>query len=98
MKIAQSQHYEGDDWWVWKVWINAESAELRKVRSVTWHLHPTFEPKDIEIDDRSSKFALETSGWGTFRVRATVELDDGTTRKLSHELELTYPDGAPAKA
>ena len=96
MKIAQDQHYQGDDWWEWKVWIEAQADELNDVHSVTWHLHPTFEPKDVKIDDRRSKFTLATSGWGTFRVRATVELNDGTVRKLSHELELNYPDGLPA--
>jgi transcription initiation factor IIF auxiliary subunit len=98
MKIAQEEHYQGDDWWVWKVWIDAPAAELKEVNSVAWHLHPSFDPKDVEVDDRASKFALQTSGWGTFRVRATVKLKDGTVRKLVHELELSYPDGSAAQA
>ena len=97
MKIAQSQNYRGEDWWDWKVWIDAPSADLQDVESVTWHLHPTFDPKEITVNDGRNKFALETSGWGTFRIRATVTMSDGTVKKLSHELELTYPDDSPAR-
>ena len=98
MKIAQRQHYAGDDWWEWSVWIDATRKELDGIESVTWHLHPTFVPRDVRIQDRRSKFAFETAGWGTFEIRATVLLKDQKKRTLSHELELTYPDGSPAQA
>lgn len=93
MKIAQDQKYQGDDWWDWSVRLDASPAELKNVASVTWHLHPTFEQKDVKTDDSANHFALETSGWGTFPVRATITLKNGKTKKLTHELELTYPDG-----
>jgi transcription initiation factor IIF auxiliary subunit len=77
MEIAQKQHYEGDDWWAWSVWIEAPGDELDEIESVTWHLHPTFVPPEVVVDTRDSNFALDTAGWGTFRIRATVRLKGG---------------------
>jgi hypothetical protein len=44
------------------------------------------------------KFRLETSGWGTFRLRAEVIMKNGRKQDLRHELELHYPDGKPFPA
>jgi transcription initiation factor IIF auxiliary subunit len=98
MKIAQDQHYQGDDWWDWSVWIDADSAELARIDRVTWHLHPTFPQPVREQTNRGENFRLSTAGWGTFRIRADVDMNDGTKNKLSHELELYYPDGGAAPA
>lgn len=98
MKIAQDQHYEGDDWWKWSVWIDASATELDQVEKVVWRLHPTF-PKPVrELTNRGEKFRLETGGWGTFRVVANVVTKDGKKETLHHELELCYPDGKPTRA
>jgi transcription initiation factor IIF auxiliary subunit len=97
MKIAQSEHYEGQDWWRWSVWIDARLDELNEVEKVIWHLHPTFPEPDREHKNREEKFKLETAGWGTFRVVADVVMKDGRKAKLQHELELRYPDGKPTQ-
>ena len=98
MKIAQDQHYEGEDWWRWSVWIEAPASELDAVQKVIWRLHPTFPPPVREHTNRAEKFKLETAGWGTFEVRAEVVMNDGTSKTLRHELELDYPDGTPSPA
>ena len=98
MRIAQDQQYNGGDWWTWSVWIEAPSAELDNVQKVTWRLHPTFPHPVREQTNRDENFRLKTAGWGTFKVRADVTMNDGSTVKLSHELCLTYPDGKPTTA
>lgn len=93
MKIAQDYEYKGDDYWKWSVWIDCTEDELNQIAYVTYILHHTF-PKPIrKIDDRESKFRLETSGWGVFTIRAKVMLKNGQENHLTHELELRYPDG-----
>jgi transcription initiation factor IIF auxiliary subunit len=97
-EIDQSATYAGDDWWEWSVWVEGRKADLDRIEYVEWTLHPTF-PKPIRrIDDRSTKFRLETGGWGTFLIRARVEMKDGSSIRLRHELELHYPDGKAATA
>ena len=97
LKIAQSQHYEGEDWWSWSVWLDAPAATLANVKEVVWRLHPTF-PEPVRTEtDRDNKFRLDTSGWGTFRVRADVVMNNGDVKHLHHDLDLLYPDGTPTE-
>ena len=98
MRIAQSEEYQGDDWWKWSVWIDATDQELDKIVSVTYTLHPTFREPVKKMTDRGSKFRLSTMGWGIFTLYALVEFTDGHSRKLSHALKLHYPDGTETQA
>ena len=92
-KIAQDFKYEGDDWWSWWIWIEGTSADLDMIDHIIYTLHSTF-PKPVRIiNDRKSKFKLETEGWGTFTIYAKVVLKDKTEIQLEHELYLDYPDG-----
>jgi YEATS family len=92
LKITQSSKYIGNKYWSWSVWINGSDAELDAIKRVVWYLHPSFSPPMVKITDRSSCFKLETSGWGTFEIEATLEMRSGVDLSLSHELELFYPD------
>jgi transcription initiation factor IIF auxiliary subunit len=94
LRLQQSAEYEGDDAWSWAVWIEGPEQELDRIDYVEYTLHPTF-PKPVRrIGDRSTRFKLETGGWGTFTIYATVMHKDGSTGpRLEHELELSYPDG-----
>ena len=92
MKIAQSEDYQGGDWWKWSVWLEAPDEDLDGVEKVVWQLHPTFPEPIQERTDRTSKFRLDTSGWGTFLVQAEVHKKDGKKIKLKHELVLYYPE------
>jgi transcription initiation factor IIF auxiliary subunit len=91
MKIKQTEKYEGQDWWNWSVWIDGN--DVANVAKVTWKLHPTFPQPEREISDASTKFRLDSAGWGAFVVKADVLLKNGTKQELEHELELHYPDG-----
>jgi transcription initiation factor IIF auxiliary subunit len=98
MKIAQDYKYQGDDYWKWWVWIEGSDEELDRIDHVTYILHHTF-PKPIrKVDDRASKFRLETAGWGVFTIHVKVLMKDGEEKHLTHDLELRYPSGKPTTA
>lgn len=98
LTIAQSSEYDGDDYWRWSVWLDGPAAELDEVDHVVYTLHPTF-PSPVRTEtDRATSFRLTTAGWGTFTVYAKIVGKDGREQHLEHELELYYPDDAPAPA
>lgn len=89
----QSYTYSGADFWDWSVWIDAEDPKnLDKIESVTYHLHNTFINPVRVIKDRASKFKIQASGWGTFRIYIVINLKDETVIEMHHDLELEYPD------
>jgi hypothetical protein len=99
MRIAQDDKYQGDDWWQWSIWIDGSPKELQSIAAVTYTLHTTFQDPVRRVTDRRTKFRLETVGWGEFTIYARVDLKDGKSRKLSHDLQLHYPEkhkAAPA--
>jgi len=96
MRIAQSEKYEGNDWWTWSVWIEGTAEELRSIEQVTYTLHPTYSNPVRKVTERRSKFKLTESGWGTFIIYARVDVKNGRPRNLKHELALYYPEAAEA--
>jgi transcription initiation factor IIF auxiliary subunit len=93
LEIRQWEKYEGDDWWKWAVWVEGSDDDLDQVEHVEWTLHPTFPNPIRKCRDRADKFRLETGGWGVFPIRARVQMKDGNSIRLSHHLQLHYPDG-----
>ncbi len=88
---AQSYNYAGDDYWDWSVWIESDDPKkLDMIFSVTYHLHNTFYNPVRVVKDKASKFKLETSGWGTFRIYILINLKDKSVVELSHDLVLKY--------
>jgi hypothetical protein len=101
LQIAQSYKYVGNDRWKWSVWLEGDDAELSAVEAVEYHLHPTFPNPVREVKDRSTKFRLDSSGWGVFQLNARARRTDGSVVHLTHTLELFYPqvtDDAPNEA
>lgn len=97
LNTRQEAKYQGNDWWHWSVWIDGPEEELDAVRNVTYHLHSTFPKPYRRVEDRPSKFRLDSGGWGGFTMRVDIELKDGTILKRRHNLVLKYPD-APERA
>lgn len=95
LEIEQEYRYEGDDWWSWSVWVEGTDEELDGVKVVEWELHPTFPNPVRSVENRASKFRLDTGGWGTFTIVARLRMENGTVSKLTHDLELLYPDDEP---
>jgi transcription initiation factor IIF auxiliary subunit len=98
LSITQESTYERGDRWKWSVWLEGPPEELDTIDHVTYILHPTFHNPVREIRDRSTRFRLDTSGWGTFTIRARVFYKDGRQVPLQHDLVLMYPDGTPTTA
>lgn len=69
--------------------LNNEKVDetVKFIKSVTYHLHPTFKPSVIKVEQ--APFLLSRVGWGYFEVEFDVEFQSWTglgTRKLNHEL------------
>lgn len=81
----------GDVWWDWEVFlVDEDDDELARVRSVDYVLHPTFARPVREVTNPEGGFALRAGGLGGFAIKAFARMDDGSTRKLVHRLQLRY--------
>lgn len=98
LSIRQEQRYLGHDRWKWSVWLDGPGTELDQIAHVMYILDPTFHDPVREVADRNTNFRLNSSGWGTFTIRAKAVFKDGRERALRHDLELHYPDGTPMPA
>ena len=85
------------DWYNWKVFMNESAAKLQQVESVEYRLHETFPNPIRSVDDRESRFALESDGWGTFWIFITVYLEDGSEENTQYYLDLGKPWPADAQ-
>ena len=98
LSIQQEQQYVGHDRWKWAVWLTGNPVELDQIDHVIYILHPTFPSPVREVKNRSTKFRLDTAGWGVFLIRATVKHKNGKETSLTHYLKLGYPSEASGKA
>ncbi len=82
------------DWFKWRVFIDEPKSVLQKIQSVDYVLHPTFPNPNRTITDKESGFALESSGWGSFRIYGTIHYIDGTDEDFEYYLNLNkgWPD------
>ena len=68
--------------------FNDNKEETKRfIKSVTYHLHPTFTPSVIKVEE--APFLLSRLGWGWFTVEFEVEFHDWTKLgkiKMEHEL------------
>lgn len=97
LRIEEGSKYRGEDYWDWWIWIEGSQEELDQIDHVTYILHPTFPNPVREVKNRSTKFRLDTSGWGVFLIRATIKHKNGKETPLTHNLTLKYPDQAPTR-
>ena len=75
--------------WAMFITLNNESVDetSKFIKSVTYHLHPTFTPNKIKVEQ--APFLLSRVGWGYFEITMDVEFTKVTglgTRTLTHEL------------
>jgi hypothetical protein len=100
LAIAQDFEYIGNDYWRWSAWIEGKPSDLDAIEKVTWFLHPSFAQSIVVSRERGTGFRLESSGWGTFTLRAEAHCVDGSVQTLRQPLKLFYPDAkipAPRK-
>ena len=80
--------------WEWSAFIEAPPEVIDHVICVEYTLHKTFTPQVrtvCELESYARPFALHTAGWGTFKLRMRVMFDDGSSRRLVHQLRFA-PD------
>lgn len=76
----------------WAMEFRCESPEdAALVHHVTYRLHETFAEPVVEVHE-GPLFRLKRFGWGTFRVKADVHLQDGRTLALKHDLTFGQPE------
>ena len=94
LRIRNRWKYRGDDRWDWEAFLEDDgSGQLATVDSVEYILHPTFSNPVREVSSAHNQFKLKTNGWGTFELKAFVNFNDGSRKKLTHNIELYYdPD------
>lgn len=76
------------EWFEWEVYMDEPDEKLEKVKNVEYRLHETFPSPIRVVDDRNSKFALKSAGWGEFWIAITVFLKDGTEENTKYYLKL----------
>jgi transcription initiation factor IIF auxiliary subunit len=84
-----------ENYYRWKVFVDAPDAVLNEIQSVEYTLHPTFPEPVRTSQDRGDRFGLEASGWGEFTILAKVRLKDGTDQTVPYWLDLHrgWPEG-----
>lgn len=73
----------------WCMFVSLQNPEetARYIKSVTYHLHPTFKPNKIKVTE--PPFLLSRVGWGWFEVEMDLEFQESTglgTKRLCHML------------
>jgi hypothetical protein len=65
-------------------------GELDHIEAVRYQLHQTFPEPTRVVNDRASKFALSSMGWGEFTIYAAVKFKDAKREEqlLNHWLSL----------
>src|SRR5262249_48967022 len=65
----------GEDRWKWQAFLDDDgTGDLGRVSSVEYVLHPTFKIPRRIITDPADGFLLKTGGWGSFVLRAFVDM------------------------
>jgi transcription initiation factor IIF auxiliary subunit len=85
------------DMYEWCVFVDDDLNVLDRIEWVEYTLHPTFPDPVRKVSDRSNRFVLMSSGWGSFDVGVLVHFVDGTEIRETYFLELTE-DGWPRKS
>ena len=66
--------------WTMFVALNGDNSQTAKyIKSVTYHLHPTFKPAVIKVSE--APFLLARVGWGYFDIQMEIEFQDWTGMK-----------------
>lgn len=92
-KKVGTKKIRGSDynWFKWHVFVDEPDNVLKNIDYVEYQLHPTFPGpiRNVGGERRSSKFYLETEGYGGFTMNIIVRFIDGTEEEDKYFLDLT---------
>ncbi|MCP4409236.1 MAG: hypothetical protein GY807_16075 [Gammaproteobacteria bacterium] len=86
LKTKNTSTLVGDGRWDWTVFIDADKETLKRIQCVEYTLHKTFPNPVRKRCNMQDRFALNTNGWGTFRIKVKALFKDGTEKLLFHDL------------
>jgi transcription initiation factor IIF auxiliary subunit len=89
--VSQAEKAREVNWYEWKVFMDEPPETLKLVKAVEYRLHRSFPDPIRVVDDRDSRFALQTSGWGEFSMIIIVYLLDGTEVQTQYFVDLKKP-------
>ena len=95
LRLMNDSEPINDSRWRWSVWVEGPASELDRVKAVRYTLHPTFPDPVRIVTDRSSKFRLESSGWGEFSIMAQLTLTDDRVESLERWIRLQGREEEP---
>lgn len=87
--VATYKKFPGKDSKIlYKVWVYLNGRDMPFVQSVKYHLHPSFQVSQYQIDKSYSNpnFSLVLWTWGIFNIKAEVTLITGEVLVLNHML------------
>jgi transcription initiation factor IIF auxiliary subunit len=89
--VSQTARPQEVNWYEWKVFMDEPLDTLKLVKAVEYRLHRSFPDPIRVVDDRDTKFALQTSGWGEFSMIIIVYMVDGTEVQTQYFVDLRKP-------
>lgn len=87
LSLTNTARRIGKKRWEWTAYIDGPKRFLRRIKAVTYYLHPSFTPSVQQGDASKKGHPLTAIGWGVFRLRAEVVLDNGSKRIYEHKLQ-----------
>lgn len=76
-------------WYDWELHIECEDKEFyNEVRTVVYHLHPSFPITELQKKNREDMFRLNSRGWGEFKIGVEMILRDDRRALVDYWLRL----------
>ena len=85
-KLLDENRYENEGTYEWLLEIHGPKDVLNLIDTVTYKLHPTFQPQVVEVKSRNEYFRIQRIGWGTFRIPIQILFIDSTIFNTSYDL------------
>jgi transcription initiation factor IIF auxiliary subunit len=79
------------NWCEWLVFVDEPAEVLDQIVAVEYRLHESFPDPVRVIEERETRFALQSAGWGEFLIIITVHLADGREVHARYALDLSQP-------
>ena len=75
--------------WRWAAYVDADAKTLKRIESVTYHLHELMPDPVRTKSDPANRFGINAKTRGGFNLKAVITWKDGKPKEtLYHELEL----------
>lgn len=73
-------------WHDFKIYIANSSMNFDKIEKVIYHLHPTFENPEMEVENRDDNFGIGLTVWGEFEISADIYFTNESKKTVKEYL------------